>query len=187
MLTNTLRDEKGFSLIEVLIGATVFSLGMLGIISLQLSSIKSTRFAANMGLGMSLASSRIEELMLIDYDDPIFNDDDNSGTNQDLDDDGLDDDDPDDTDAAAVDAIVNFGLNRNCHTLVDPTCPANADQVFEFPVGWQNDKYKIYWNVAVDEPIVNTKTIRMFISWRVKAGEGGWQQVSFTTVKAEDI
>lgn len=187
MLTKTLRDEKGFSLIEVLIGATVFSLGMLGIISLQLSSIKSTRFAANMGLGMSLASSLIEELMVLDYDDPLYDDDNGDGTNQDLDDDGLDDDDPKDTDAAAVDAIENFGLNRNCHTDVDPGCAANADGVFEFPVGWYNDKYVLYWNVAVDEPIANTKTIRMFVAWRVKDTEGGWQQVSFTTIKAEDI
>lgn len=187
MLLNPVRDERGFSLIEILIGATVFSLGMLGIISLQLSSIKSTRFAANMGLGMSLASSRIEELMQIDYDDPLFNDDNGDGTNRDLDNDGLDDDDPADTDAAADDGVENFGLDRNCHILDDPACPVNADGRWVFPAGWYNDKYVLYWNVAVDEPIANTKTIKMIISWRVKASEGGQQQVSFTTVKAEEI
>ena len=185
MLLNPVRDESGFSLIEILIGATVFSVGMLGVISLQLSSIKSTRFAANMGLGMSLASSRIEELMQVDYDDPLFNDDNGDGTNRDLDNDGLDDDDPADTDAAADDGVENFGLDRSCHTDLDAGCPANADGYLQL-AGW-NNKYILYWNVAVDEPIANTKTIKMIISWRVKASEGGQQQVSFTTVKAEEI
>jgi prepilin-type N-terminal cleavage/methylation domain-containing protein len=185
MLLKRVRDEKGFSLIEILIGATVFSLGMLGIIALQLSSMKSTRFAGNMGLGMGLASSRIEELMLVPYDDTIFDDDNGDGTDQDLDNDGLDDDDPADTDSAAVDGVLNFGLDRNCHTDLDAGCPANADDYLQLG-GW-NGKYVLYWNVAVDEPIPNTKTINMIISWRVKDTEGGRQQVNFTTVKEEGI
>lgn len=184
MLLKIRHNERGFSLIEVLIGATVFSLGMLGIIALQLSSLKSTRFAGNMGLGMNLASTEFEDMMLVAYNNADFNDDNGDGTGQDLDNDGLDDDDPADTDAGPVDGVPNFGLDNNCHTDLDATCPANADGYRELLGSW-NDKYVLYWNVAVNEPIANTTTISMIVSWRVKESEGGRQQVRFTTVKAQ--
>jgi prepilin-type N-terminal cleavage/methylation domain-containing protein len=183
MLLKTMHNKNGFTLLEVMVGAAAFALGMLGIIALQVSSVRSTRFAANMGLGMSLASSMIEELMLVDYNDPLYDDDNGDGTNQDQDDDGLDDDDPADDDTAAVDNVEDFGLNRNCHTDLDPTCPANADGYSQL-AGW-NGRYVLYWNVAVDEPIAKTKTINMIITWKVKESEGSRQQISFKTVRSE--
>jgi type II secretory pathway pseudopilin PulG len=185
MVFKTLKNKQGFTLLEVMIGAAAFSLGILGIIALQVSSVNSARFAANMGLGMSLASSMIEELMLLDYNDPMYDDDNGDGTNQDKDNDGLDDDDPADSDTAAVDNVEDFGLNRNCHTDLDPACPANADGYMTL-AGW-NGRYVLYWNVAVDEPIARTKTINMIITWRVTESEGNWQQVSFRTIRSEEL
>ena len=76
--------------------------------------------------------------------------------------------------------------NGKLHTVIDPACPVNADGYRDLGT-WSNKRYVLYWNVAVDEPIANTKTINMIVAWRVKDSEGGWQQVSFTTVKAEEI
>jgi hypothetical protein len=28
-----------------------------------------------------------------------------------------------------------------------------------------NDGYTIYWNVAVDEPVISSKTIRVIVTW----------------------
>ncbi len=43
-------------------------------------------------------------------------------------------------------------------------------------------QYNIYWNVAEDEPISNTKTIEVIVSW-----QGGQRQVSLTTVMANTM
>jgi prepilin-type N-terminal cleavage/methylation domain-containing protein len=168
MFSKTAGNEKGFSLVEILIGVAVFSLGMLGIIALQISSLNSIRFAGNMGEGMSLASTKIEELMLADYDDPL-------------------------TSAASFDPLHPLldytydglaGLDNNCHSALG-ACAANADG-YEVLGGW-NGKYVLFWNVVENNPINDTKTINMIISWRVKDSEGSRQQVSFTTVREKGI
>ncbi|MCK5229127.1 MAG: prepilin-type N-terminal cleavage/methylation domain-containing protein [Desulfobulbaceae bacterium] len=64
-------------------------------------------------------------------------------------DDRLDDDDP-----------------ANSLAGLDDTC-ANADGCDQL-VG-RNGNFTVYWNVAVDEPISNCKTIRVFCEWAVKS------------------
>lgn len=40
-------------------------------------------------------------------------------------------------------------------------------------------QYNIYWNIAEDDPIRNTKTVEVIVSWK-----SGQRQVALTTVKA---
>ena len=83
-------NSRGFSLLEVLLGITVFMIGMLGVTALNISSLKSNTFSGNMSEAVIIAGDKIEELMALDFDDADFNrygrDD---GTDQDDDDDGL--------------------------------------------------------------------------------------------------
>ena len=95
-------------------------------------------------------------------------DTDGDGTNQDQnpaatptnsDGDGVDDVGPDD---------FNFGLNDT---------GANADH------SDNSGNYDIFWNVAVDEPITNVKTIRVIVRWE----ERGRQKQAVVDFMKNDI
>jgi prepilin-type N-terminal cleavage/methylation domain-containing protein len=153
-----MQDCRGFSLIEVLLGISIFMIGMLGVTALNISSLKSNTFSGNLSEATMIAATQIEELMAMDFDDIAAGGAD--GTDQDVDDDGMDDDDPDDT-ATDIDGKSNFGLDD---------IEANAD-ASKAGVG-KNDIYTVYWNVAENEPIstdpARTKTINVIVRWLIK-------------------
>ena len=63
-------NGNGFSLLEVLLGITIFMIGMLGVTALNISSLKSNTFSGNMSEAVIIAGGKIEELMAIDFGDP---------------------------------------------------------------------------------------------------------------------
>ncbi len=144
-----LHDSTGFTLLEVLIGLVVFAVGILGINAMQVSSIKGNSKGRQVSEATNVAARQVETILSWEYDSaPLVDDDDGKddtdadgdidsgdGTDQDLDNDGVDDDGGD------------FGLN-------DKT---NPDGMITDGV------YTIYWNVAVDHPLPNTKTIRVIV------------------------
>lgn len=149
------QNEKGFSLLEVLLGITVFMIGMLGVTALNISSLKSNTFSGNMSEAVIIAGDRIEKLMATPFAD--LKDTDGDGTDQDVDEDGLDDDDPDDA-ADDIDGKPNFGL--------DDTGDDSDDK--EENIG-KNNIYNVYWNVAVGEPLPEkTKTVNVIVEWYIK-------------------
>ena len=158
-------NSRGFSLLEVLLGISVFMIGMLGVTALNISSMKSNTFSGNLSEATVIAASKLEELMVQDFDDPAFlsdvDDDGSRVTDQDVDDDGQDDDDPGDA-AADVDGKPNFGLDD---------WGADADYGPETVVK-NNITYNVYWNVAENEPITvnpqRTKRVTVVVEWFVK-------------------
>lgn len=95
------NNEKGFSIVEVLLGVAIFMIGMLGIAALQISSIKGNSFSANLTESTYLLSNKVEDLMGRGYDHADLTD-----TNADGDG-GLDEKDP-----AAADHSENAGRNN---------------------------------------------------------------------------
>jgi prepilin-type N-terminal cleavage/methylation domain-containing protein len=57
-----METEKGFSLIEVLIAATIFSIGLIALAGAQLVSIRSTQSNYNFTMATSLVQQQIEDL-----------------------------------------------------------------------------------------------------------------------------
>lgn len=55
-------DERGFNFIELLIALLIFSIGIMGVLSLQGISLMSTDFSGNMGAARLLASDQLERL-----------------------------------------------------------------------------------------------------------------------------
>ena len=154
-----INNSRGFSLLEVLLGVTVFMIGMVGVTALNISSLKSGAFSGNMSEATNLAASKIEELMILDYAD-VANMNDaggQNGTDEDLlpdlpgnmDGDGIDDN------------GGNFGLG-DC-----PGCNGAAADHTDSGVG-RNGMYTVYWNIAVDEPIEDNKTINVIVEWSIK-------------------
>jgi len=186
---NFLLKNKGFSLLEVLLGITVFMIGMLGVTALNISSLKTNTFSGNLSEATNVAASKLEELMVKDFDDPAFlSDVDNDGNcqdcaafvNQDADNDGVDDD------LAAPgtnDDDTNFGLDD---------FGGDADYGPEV-VAKNNITYNVYWNVAENEPISidldsnpntptldqRTKIVTVVVEWFVKEEP---RRISMSTV-----
>ena len=139
-------DEKGFSLIEILIAITVFAIGILAVGKMQITSIKGNSFANELTSATILAQDKTEELISLPYDTDLLKDSDTDGKA------GLDD--------------TNAAADHN-----DPNNPVN-------------DRYNIFWNIATDYPINNTKKIRIIVSWTDKGTE---KKVSITSMKADII
>jgi len=58
-------EEGGFTLIEVLIALLVLLIGMAGILSLQLTSMKATSFSRHATEASSLAEDKVEDLRTV--------------------------------------------------------------------------------------------------------------------------
>jgi type IV pilus assembly protein PilV len=168
-----MHDSRGFSLIEVLLGISIFMIGMLGVTALNISSLKSNTFSGNLSEATLIGATKIEELMAQDFDDPTSElfDEDNDGNCHDtpahscaplpfVNQDGADDD-----------SIDNSGNNFG----LDDT---GADADYEESSLGKNGIYTVYWNVAENEPISidpdnaegdqRTKIINVIVEWHIK-------------------
>ena len=132
------KNQRGFTLVELLIALFIFAVGILGVATMQTTSIQGNSKGRRISEASNLAADRIEMFMSLDYDNPILDDDDGDGTDQDVDGDGVDDD------------GGNFGLSD----LNNPDGAEDSDG------DGVND---IFWNIAVDHPEPNTKTINVFV------------------------
>ncbi len=72
------KGERGFTLIEVLIALLVLMVGMAGILSLQLTSMKATSFSRHATEASSLAEDKVEDLRTVPLSSARFAD----GTDQ---------------------------------------------------------------------------------------------------------
>jgi len=69
-MNGTIRNQKGFSLIEVMIALIILAVGLLGIGGLQISSIKGNSFSSHVTQASILAQNKLENLRNLPYDDP---------------------------------------------------------------------------------------------------------------------
>ena len=138
------KKQDGFTLIEILIAIAILAFGLLAVATMQVRAIKTNAIASGISQGLTLGQAKVEELMNLSYSHSDLDDDGggvSNGTGQDADDDGVDDD------------GGNFGL--------DDTTDADGSDA-------NNSRYTIYWNIAVDEPEVSSKTIRVIVTWTEK-------------------
>jgi len=64
--THTL-DERGFTFVEVLIVIAIFSIGVLAVATMQVTSINVNASARMSGEATALAANQLEALMMVDY------------------------------------------------------------------------------------------------------------------------
>lgn len=140
-------DNRGFTLIEALVALGVLSIGILTMFTMQTGSVRGNLRASQISAASTWAMDKMEEFSGLDYDDSQLADLRNDGTNQDANGNGIDDDDEGGT---GRDGIANFGL--------DQRTAAAADYTLTDPAG-----YTMYYNIAVNQPLENMKTIRLII------------------------
>ena len=138
-----INNEKGFSLIEILIAVTVFAIGILAVGKMQITAIKGNFFANDLTNAITLAQDRIEKLIGLSYIDPLLDD-----------------------------------TNDNGHTGINGANSTTADH------NAVDGRYNIFWNIAPDHYIDNTKEIRVIVTWMDR---GTQKQVSITSMKADVI
>ena len=68
LVINKKCEEKGFTLLEVLIALTVFAIGLLALAGMQITGIKGNATAQSVSAKVALGSGVIEEIMAIDSD-----------------------------------------------------------------------------------------------------------------------
>ena len=154
-----LKRNEGLTLLEVLAAVAILSFGLLAVATMQGSSIKGNSQAIGTTEAITLAQDKFEELMRLPYNHADLTDTDNDGTSQDANDDGIDEVGPD----------LNFGLDDTGVGVAD-----NSEV---------NGRYTLYWNIAVDEPIANVKTIRIIVVWT----DRGAQKRAVADVMKTDI
>lgn len=136
-----LSNQNGFTLVEVMVAMVVFAIGILTLNLMQTSAIDGNASANRMTNAATWASDRVEQIFALEYDDALLADTDGDGTGEDTDaTPGVDDD------------GGNFGLGDDNTT--------SADHNFSSPDGGE---YTVLWNVAVDEPMPDMKTIHIIV------------------------
>jgi len=156
--------DKGFTLIEVLIAMAILTIGILSLQMMQVRSIDENSDAGGISAKSMMAASFIEDIMRLKYLDDSLLDSDGDGTSQDNNLDGLDDQDDGNINSNQVNE--DFGLKdwQCCPDGMDrpggnpvPGCIRKADHCDTY------DQYDVYWNIAVNHPVQNTKTINIIV------------------------
>ncbi|MBA3015778.1 MAG: prepilin-type N-terminal cleavage/methylation domain-containing protein [Proteobacteria bacterium] len=161
-------NTKGFSLIEVLIAITVLGIGLLGIISMQTSATGGKSLSRTITEASTFSANQLESLISLPYTDANLLDTNGDG---------------------------NLGLNHPFPAL--PLLPGQAipDGNFiaapalvvlapDHQVTSTDGNYTICWNVSVNYPIPNLKTIRVIV---ISSGRGVQKVVNFDFIKADTI
>lgn len=68
----TCMNNRGFSLIELLVAVTILAIGLLALAGLQITAIQGNSFGNTISQATALAEDRIEEIRNMAYDDIVF-------------------------------------------------------------------------------------------------------------------
>jgi type IV pilus assembly protein PilV len=64
-------NQRGFSLVEVLMAMVIFAIGILGVAALQVSAVKGNTSAGNVTANTFIGEDRVENLMSVSYNNPV--------------------------------------------------------------------------------------------------------------------
>ena len=167
------RKHRGFSLLEVMIGMTLLSVGILGLVGLQINAINSNRFGSRTQQALLLAEERATSLSARSFDDLLLLDS-NTGN------------DPATQGGAFLSAAASTndpsGVAEGCDPLFDAYGKQTTNSVSSGLPGYQR-----CWQIADEKwnPVFlgpDSKRIRVFVRFK-DATSSNWHETSVTTLK----
>lgn len=137
--TTDATRNQGFTIIEVLIALAIFSIGILAVAALQITSIRGNSSAGIVTSNMTWAMDRVEELMALPYTDADLSAGDHSvaAGNLTMDSDGIDNNSDGEIDEAGETGNVAI------QWTVRDNMPMNQTKTVEITVtrtGWSGQK-----------------------------------------------
>jgi type IV pilus assembly protein PilV len=93
-ITRNLRNERGFTLLEVIMAVSILTIGLLAVASMQISAMKGNTISMNYTESTEMVQDRVEKLLIRDLSDALLLDNtgdrvdglDDTGANADLND-----------------------------------------------------------------------------------------------------
>ena len=157
--------EKGFTLMEVMIAMAILTVGILALFSMQITSVRGNAKADRLTTASTWNIDQVEQFIGMQYTDTTLQDIDGDGNGATMGANGADT------------AGVNFGLDD---IVTGTATNADADGMLTTVDG----RYTLFWNVAVDVPMPNLKTIRVHVRDNLQVL---LKPVAFTYIKADII
>ena len=139
--------QKGFTLLEVMLALVVLTVGVFALQKMQIASTEGNASAQWLTSGATWASDRAERLINLAYTDALLNDSNGDGVA------GLDN-----TVSNAGVITADFAFTRNNAGNDVVTAGGNA-----LPAN--SLSYTVYWNVATNAAVPNTKLLRIITVW----------------------
>ena len=132
-----INEQKGFTIIEVLVAISILTVGLLAVASMQVSAIRGNHMSDNVTIAVALAEEKMEQLLNLDYGDTDLKDSvtgNNANLSSIL---SIDHEESniDETGAAG-------GHFRRIWNIADST-PITNNKTITVIVTWQNNKHKV--------------------------------------------
>ena len=123
-------QQNGYSLVEVMIGMTIFAIALLGLAKVQLATMLGNQTARDITEATMVAQNKIEELKMKDLVGAAWVDTDDDGIS------GLSDEDAD-ADASRTDLFLH-GKHYDIFWNIAPETPVDGNRLLRVIVRWTN-------------------------------------------------
>ena len=148
------KSENGFTLVEIMVAICVLGVGLLAIASMQVGAVNANAKASDVSEATALAEFQIETLMSLPYRFNLANDNQNPVDLQDTNGDGT------------AGFLNPFPGARPIFDQANlPGWIAANPPDHQRTLSSSKRDYTIFWNVATDAEIINTKTVQVTVCW----------------------
>ena len=162
-------NDKGFTLIELIIAMVIMAFGILGFTFLNSRALNNRTFSRDLNRATVVAERVAENLMYLEYDDPLLTDGKGDAVATKY---------PTDSDTASAIDDMNYD-SVTINTITHKDAYGNATTDKWFTIEQEKQRYNLRWEVVTGDSAVagspndKVKLIRIFAAFEKKDPETG--------------